>query len=449
MKTKNFIKGLLLSSVIIFSSCGTDSDPEPVGVNDCNGILNGPALIDDCGDCQQAYVYDVVSHTVQLLDDVNDVELGQTEILVMPDDASSPYWNQGCITAPSTYTFDRMGQSTVSYGGQSARLLMAIELYNSFSTGSEAQLLEMFNDGTGFGSVDFNGTTIDLDASGKKLGNKTAAYGSATVKPLFDAMLSKQANVVMPAVNAGTIASAGVAGSFTGVGGRTVKVDEKGFELNQTFIKGLIGGLCVDQIVNGYLSPSKLNSGDNETSGLGAGEYTNMEHYWDEGLGYLYGLEADITAPTFSANGSVLLNKYAGKVNTSGDVDMNAVYTALIAGRTAIVNMDYVERDAQALIAREHISKILGVKASDYLRGGAEQLQNSTPDMAEAIHDLSEGYGFVLSLQFALDGGGNYLFTNSEVNNMLAILEAGNGLWDVDAAALIQMADDIDARFGM
>ena len=69
--------------------------------------------------------------------------------------------------------------------------------------------------------------------------------------------------------------------------------------------------------------------------------------------------------------------------------------------------------------------------------------------MAEAIHDLSEGYGFVLSLQFALDGGGNYLFTNSEVNNMLAILEAGNGLWDVDAAALVQMADDIDARFGM
>ena len=91
MKTKNFIKGLLLSSVIILSSCGTDSDPEPVGVNDCNGILNGPALIDDCGDCQQAYVYDVVSHTVQLLDDVNDVELGQTEILVMPDDASVSY----------------------------------------------------------------------------------------------------------------------------------------------------------------------------------------------------------------------------------------------------------------------------------------------------------------------------------------------------------------------
>ncbi len=107
-----------------------------------------------------------------------------------------------------------MGQSTVSFGGQTARLQMAIELYNSFSSGSEAELLEMYNDGTGFSDP-------ALNSSGKKLGNKTTAYHySSLVKPMFDAMLSKQANVVMPAVNAGTIAAAGVAGSYTGVGGR-------------------------------------------------------------------------------------------------------------------------------------------------------------------------------------------------------------------------------------
>ena len=32
---------------------------------------------------------------------------------------------------------------------------------------------------------------------------------------------------------------------------------------------------------------------------------------------------------------------------------------------------------------------------------------------------------------------------------MLANLEAGNGLWDIDAATLNSMADDIDARFGL
>jgi hypothetical protein len=69
--------------------------------------------------------------------------------------------------------------------------------------------------------------------------------------------------------------------------------------------------------------------------------------------------------------------------------------------------------------------------------------------MAEVIHDLSEGFGFVLSLQFAIDGSGNYLFTKEEVDAMLANLEAGNGLWDIDAATLNSMADDIDARFGL
>ena len=443
MKTNIYLTAL--SFCLILASCSGDSDDPVVvpGALDCNGIEDGTSMLDDCGDCQQAYVYDVVSHAVQLLDDTMGVTLGQTEILVMPNDPTNPYWNAGCMPVPPTYTFDRMGQSTVSYGGQTARLQMAIELYGAFSTGSEAELLAMYNDGVGFSDP-------SLDASGKKLGNKTAAYHySSLVKPMFDAMLSKQANVVMPAVNAGTIAAPGVAGEYTGAGGRSVKVDEKGFELNQTFIKGLIGALCVDQMVNGYLSPSKLDPADNNPSGLGAGQYTTMEHYWDEGFGYLYGLEADETAPTFSGNGSVLLNKYAGKVNTSGDVDMNAVYDALIAGRTAIVNMDYTERDAQGLVARELISKILGVKASDYLRGGAAELGNTNPDMAEVIHDLSEGYGFILSLQFALGADGQYLVPKADVDAMLANLEAGNGLWDIDAATLITMADQIDAAFGL
>ena len=166
-------------------------------------------MLDDCGDCQQAYIYDFVSHNVQLLDDTMGLTLGQTEILVMPNDPTNPYWNAGCIPVPSTYTFDRMGQSTVSYGGQTARLQMAVELYGSFSSASEAELLEMYNDGTGFSDP-------ALNSSGKKLGNKTASYHySSLVKPMFDAMLSKQANVVMPAVNAGTIAAPGVAGEYT------------------------------------------------------------------------------------------------------------------------------------------------------------------------------------------------------------------------------------------
>ena len=211
---KNNIFLAAISACLILASCSSNSDSaEPVvvpGSVDCMGVEEGTSMPDDCGVCQQAYIYDFVTHNVQYLDDTTGatLNLGQTETLVMPNDPNNPYWNTGCIPVPSTYTFERMGQSTVSFGGQTTRLQMAIELYNSFSTGSEAELLEMFNDGTGFSDP-------ALNSSGKKLGNKTAMYHySSLVKPMFDAMLSKQATVVMPAVNAGTIASPGVAGLY-------------------------------------------------------------------------------------------------------------------------------------------------------------------------------------------------------------------------------------------
>ena len=63
---------------------------------DCNGIENGVAVIDSCGDCQQAYIYNYVSHDVVYLDDTTDITLVGTTMLVMPDDAGNPYWNSGC-----------------------------------------------------------------------------------------------------------------------------------------------------------------------------------------------------------------------------------------------------------------------------------------------------------------------------------------------------------------
>ena len=29
---------------------------------DCNGIVNGTSLLDDCGVCQQAYIYNTITH---------------------------------------------------------------------------------------------------------------------------------------------------------------------------------------------------------------------------------------------------------------------------------------------------------------------------------------------------------------------------------------------------
>ena len=67
---------------------------------DCNGVLNGSALSDTCGVCQQAYLYDFILHTVQFVDIAADAVAGPTQVVVMPDDPGNPYWNASCSSIP-------------------------------------------------------------------------------------------------------------------------------------------------------------------------------------------------------------------------------------------------------------------------------------------------------------------------------------------------------------
>ena len=346
------------------------------------------------------------------------------------------------VTPPTTYKFERGGKSTVSHGGQTSRLKMASELYSGMknSSSTKSGLNNMFNNGTGFSDA-------KLDASGKKVGNKTFAssVASSTVKPKFDAMITDFADNVIP--NWTTTAANGTAGKMTD-SKRTVYINAKGHELTQVFTKGLIGGMTTDQILNGYLSAAKLDTGtnraDNDAGTVVSGkDYTQMEHYWDEGFGYLYGEEADVTNPTLG-NG-VLLSKYASKVDGSNSPGIGIIiYDAFIMGRAAIVAKNYTVRDAQANIIKIHISKIIGYKAHDYLNDYVTKAAAGTP--ADAIHALSEGYGFVMSLQVTNDGTGNPYFTNSEVNAMLAKLD---NFWTVSSADCTAMANDIKTKMSL
>ena len=56
------------------------------------------------------------------------------------------------VSAPATYTFDRSGATSVSYGGQTTRIKMAKELSSALkvNTNTEVQLDNMYADGTGF-----------------------------------------------------------------------------------------------------------------------------------------------------------------------------------------------------------------------------------------------------------------------------------------------------------
>ena len=331
-------------------------------------------------------------------------------IFVFSCDSDSDDDGNSLITAPDTYEFTRNGSSSVSFSGQTTRLNQADELYGALNAETdEASLMLMFagSDGTsaGFSNPDLNGTS-------KLIRSKTAAStlaGSATTKARFDAMITDFAANVVPNFNGD--AMQGVAGSMTTIdGGSTYQFNAMGQEVDQTFFKGLIGAFTLDQIVNNYIHPNQLDSGtridDNDNDILsGDNNYTDMEHKWDEGFGYLYGQEPDIsvsgTTPG-AVNGNLLM-KYFEKVNDNYEPGIaQVVYDAFIMGRTAIVNKDYTLRDQQADIIQVELSKVIGYYSIHYLNDYLNKMQ--TGNIAGAFHSLSEAHGFILSLQFTNNG---------------------------------------------
>ena len=148
---------------------------------------------------------------------------------------------------------------------------------------------------------------------------------------------------------------------------------------------------------------------------------------------------AENTTGDLSTDG--LLGKYLNKY----DDHKITVFDAFKKGRQAIVDNCSEERDRQAQIIKETLSKIVALRAESYLRDAAAADDLS----ADYFHALSEGYGFILSLQFTHTSTGFSYFTNSEVNTMLNDLEKGNGFWDRTDAELTLMADQINAVTGL
>ena len=333
------------------------------------------------------------------------------------------------IVVPDSYEFTRDGETTVSFSGQTTRLNQAEELYSALNSNSatESGLDLMFN-GDGNGSAGF--ADESLNGTSKIIGSKTASStlaGSATTKSRFDAMITDFAANVVP--NWNTDASAGTAGAIsTPDGASTYHLNAMGQEIDQLFFKGLIGAFTLDQIVNNYIHPNQLDSGsridDNDNDVLsGDNNYTDMEHKWDEGFGYLYGLEGEddlSTAGTLPSGNGSLLMKYFKKVNDEGGYEPGigeVVYDAFIMGRKAIVNKNYELRDQQAAIIKVELSKVIGYYAIHYMNDYVSKLEAG--NIAKAHHSLSEAWGFLLSLQFTNNGNDEPFMDKSTVEYFL------------------------------
>ena len=196
------------------------------------------------------------------------------------------------IEEPTTYAFDRDGASTVSFSGQTTRILMGEEIIDALKDNSlsEATIDAMYAHVEG--ATDFEDPTgFGLNASDKSARSKTAASSdffvanttdATAIKEDFDGWIAAQVSEVFP--NWATEAAAGQAGFIQEAGGGSTRyVNAKGLEYNQAFNKSLIGALMVDQIVNNYVSISVLDAGtnreDNDAGTVADGKsYTTMEH---------------------------------------------------------------------------------------------------------------------------------------------------------------------------
>lgn len=362
------------------------------------------------------------------------------------------------VTAPATYNFTRDGNSTVSFSGQTTRLLMAEEIISALKDNNktEAEIDAMFAHVEG----ETNFSDTDLNASGKSVRSKTAAsndYFSANttdanaIKADFDVWIKSQVDDVFSKWDIDAVS--GTAGKIQEAGGGSVRyVNGKGLEYNQAFNKGLIGALMVDQALNNYLGTAVLdeatNIADNDAGIVVSGKsYTNMEHKWDEAYGYVYGLNANEANPNLDLGADSFLNKYIGRVE--GDSDFvgiaDEIFQAFKLGRAAIVAKNYEVRDEQAEIIKEKISEIIGIRAVYYLQQAKPLLEN---DKGAAFHDLSEGFGFIYSLQFTRKPNTDEpYFTKSEVDAFIATLTKNNGFWDITSAELDMMSNTISAEF--
>ena len=176
-----------------------------------------------------------------------------------------------------------------------------------------------------------------------------------------------------------------------------------------------------------------------------------MEHKWDEAYGYLFGASANPSSPLATlGTDDGFLNKYLGRLESDTDFAgiATTIYDAFKLGRAAIVAKNYIVRDQQAEIIREKISLIIGVRAVYYLQAGKNALEAN--DFGGAFHDLSEGLGFVKSLQCTRKPNSiDPYFSKSESDGFVnSILGGQNGLWNVSGSTLDQISEQIANEFG-
>ena len=350
-------------------------------------------------------------------------------------------------SVPDLYDFQRDGESSVAFAGQTCRLRQALLIHTQLMNPEEYGppiLTQGVYDGV-------FPEEFELENCGKKIGQMIAqtpysnidAGESAAVQGMFMDYIISDWEVFCETEAYQNSAYEGVEGMIVESDGAIRYVNEKGLELKEVFSKGLIGAMCLDQITHKYTHPNYLELQDNYiVTGDEEYNYTDMEHKWDEGFGYVFGLEDDpMQIQTADFNYGVLLGKYLSMANENFFPGIiNAVYDAFILGRAAIVANDYDTRNSQHAIIKNLLDKVVVAYAINYLEIAVYELGQPDLSIENTFHSLSKAYGFILSLPFT-----SY-FSYNDVQTMLDQMSDGNGFWDITPEELIDLITYIETE---
>ena len=149
---------------------------------------------------------------------------------------------------------------------------------------------------------------------------------------------------------------------------------------------------------------------------------------------------------------SELANNIIQKANTENELDEIRISFLGKKGKLSNVlkNMGRLSSNERPIIGQKanilkiQLSKVIGYKSVDYLEGYMSKM--AAGNTADAFHALSEGYGFIMSLQFTNDGNDAPYFTKAEVDGMLSKL---SNFWNVNNSDLTSMVSQIKSKMSI
>ncbi|MRJ08401.1 DUF4856 domain-containing protein [Ornithobacterium rhinotracheale] len=192
-------------------------------------------------------------------------------------------------------------------------------------------------------------------------------------------------------------------------------VDAKGVETFMLYKKGITGGLQIHNISDRVL---KIKAGKDVQANL------------NELLGYLLGVDDFTLATNKEGKYKLIVNndenirpknellRYINQVseNPKTPILANIVSAVNVATKQGV---DSKKLNASLDVISESVAKILALRATHYFDEYSDDLK-SDEKRVTAVHEMSEGLGFVYGLQFTYNPKtGKPYFTNEEVLNYI------------------------------